>query len=453
MRRHVVLFLLLPLLLNAAPDPIWPEVDSDLPADPALHLGALPNGLRYAVLRNTEPRDRVSLRLVVRAGSLQETDAETGLAHFVEHMVFRGTKRHPQGTLTGELQRLGLGFGPDSTAFTLYNYTIYHLELPDTTEATLRQGLSVFREYAEDVTFDPALIERERGVVLSELDTRDTPHDRAGRASLAFLWPHSRQAARSPIGNALAISHFTREQFVAFYDAWYRPERMAVIVVGDLEPSIAERLVAEAFTSLQARAPARSEEDSATPAETSAPDISIFTDPGLIGANCSLLHPSPDPRTRDTHKRRVRQLHRALAFAMFERRLERISRAADHGYLSPRASATTALPGWNLASFSVSGTILNWKDFILGLEHEHRRAFLHGFTAAELVAAKAAFTTAYEEAVRTQPTRSSGWLAGELVNSLVNGNVFATPLARQQDLAAALAAATPADCIAAFRDA
>ena len=108
-------------------------------------------------------------------GSLHESEDEHGLAHFVEHMAFRGTRTHPDGSHVTALQRLGLGFGPDSTAFTSYDHTIYHLELPAPKEATLREGLRIFRDYAEEVTFDPALIERERGVILSEKSTRNTP--------------------------------------------------------------------------------------------------------------------------------------------------------------------------------------------------------------------------------------------------------------------------------------
>lgn len=458
MLRHFVLLLrLLPfvcacsLAASTSAQPIWPDALSDLAPDPALRQGALPNGLRYAVLRNTEPRDRVSLRFVVRAGSLHERDDERGLVHFVEHMAFRGTRRHPNGSMNAVLQKLGLAFGPDNTAFTLFDYTIYHLELPDTRDATLRLGLEVFREYAEDITFDPALIERERGVVLSELHTRDTPQERAGQASLAFLWPDARQVRRSPIGTEERIRGVTREQFVAFYDAWYRPERMAVIVVGDLPPEQVERAVADVLGPLQPRGPARTDEVVAEPAAASRPDVRIFADAGLIGANCTLIHPFVEPRTPDTHARRIQQLHRALAFAMFDRRLKRIAAASDGGFVSPFATLQYPLPGWAAANLGVSGAIADWKQFIEQIEQEHRRAFLHGFTTPELEAVRNLFVTAYEEAVRTRATQPSGWLAGELANALVAGRVFTTPAAVQADLAAALADATPADCLAAFR--
>ncbi len=451
--RHFVLLFLFPLLLAAQSDPIWPEVDSDLPADPGLRQAQLANGFRYALLRNAEPKDRVSLRLVVRAGSLHERDDERGLAHFLEHMVFRGTKRHPNGTLTAELQKLGIGFGPDNTAFTLPDYTIYHLELPDTRDATLRQALEVFREYAQEVTFDPGLIERERGVVLSELETRNTPGDRAGRANLAFLFPQARQVARVPIGTADAIRSFTREQFVAFYDAWYRPERMALVIVGDLDPTKVEPAIADVFGEMRARGLARNDVIATIPAEASPSGILVFADPGMIGATCSLQHPFPEPRAPDTQARRVRQLHRALAFAMFERRVTRLAGTSTEGFVAPDASIEHPVAGWALASFGVSGTIADWKKFMTQVEQEHRRAFFFGFHPGELAAVRRAFVTGYDEAVRTRPTRPSPWLAGGIVEALVHGHVFTTPAAVKEDLALALADATPAQCLAAFREA
>src|SRR5207249_3159468 len=105
------------------------------------------------------------------------------------HMAFRGTREHPAGSIVATLQRLGMGLGPDNTAFTNYNYTIYHLELPDAHESSLREGLGVFREYADGITFDDAAIELERGVILSEKFTRNTPAYRSGQAGLTFLWP------------------------------------------------------------------------------------------------------------------------------------------------------------------------------------------------------------------------------------------------------------------------
>lgn len=452
MLRHfflVLCFSSISYLASAAT--IWPVENSDLPRDPKLRLGTLPNGLRYAIRHNAEPRGRVSLRLVVAVGSLHEQDDERGLAHFVEHMVFRGTRLHPNGSMAAELQRLGMAFGPDSAAFTFLDHTTYHLELPDTSEATLRRGLSIFREYAEDVTFSPELIERERGVILSEKATRDTPDARTGLTNLAFLWPDSRQVQRPPIGLETSIRQFTRPQFTAFYDAWYRPERMAVIVVGDIADDIAERLITEVLSPITSRGPARAEPENIEPSTASGSNVLVFTDAGLLGASCSLEHPFADPRMPDTHARRVQLLHRGLSFAMFQRRATKAAAQADGSSIAPWAAVTSRLPGWGLATFGASGEITNWHTFITDIEQQHRRAFLYGFTADELRSAKISIATAYAEAVRNSATWPSGWIAEQIANSVIEGTTFSTPTARQQDLAADLDAATNAECLAEFR--
>lgn len=450
-RRLCLAFLLWLLGLSCARAAPWPAVDSDATPDPAVQWGALSNGLRYAILPNAEPKDRVSLRFVVAAGSLHERDDELGLAHFVEHMAFRGTRGHPNGSLTPALQRLGLDLGPDSAAFTTYDHTIYHLELPDTKETTLREALHVFREWASDVTFDASLIERERGVILSEKATRDTPEARSGLAHLQFLFPQSRHVQRPVIGTEPAIRRFTRDEFVAFYDAWYRPERMAVLAVGDIDAAMVARLIAAEFSDLSARAPPRDEPADLSPSSASNRDVGIFSDPGIVGCGLTFAHPLSVPATRDTHALRVRQLQRALAFAMFHNRVQRISHEDDSVLVAPTATTSWFFPDWQVASLTVSSKIDDWQKVAAEMEREHRRAFQFGFTARELEEARATFTTGYEQSVRTAATRPSPWLVGQLVGSILSGKVFTTPAAQQSDLAADLAAATLDDCLAEFR--
>ena len=447
-RQAAVVAFVLGASLRAGP---WPEVQSDLTPDPSVSWGVLPNGLRYAVRHNAEPKGRASLRLLVAAGSIDERESERGIAHFIEHMAFRGTNEHPNGGLTAELQRLGIGFGPDTAAFTFWDHTIYRLELPDTGESTLREALGVFREYAQDISFEPYLISRERDVILNERDTRDTPGARAQNANLDLLWPDSLQVRRMPIGLAENIQGFTRGQFISFYDGWYRPDRMVVIVVGDVDPDAVVRLVGSAMGGIAARGPARADEIQLAPLDSGRPDIRVFVDQGFPGAECKMEHPFPEPAAPDTHARRAAQLKRALAFAMLQHRAARLSKNSDERFVVPVANVTHPVSGWALATFGASGTIDDWKAFMADLEREHRRAFMYGFTAAELAVARTAFTAAYEDSVRTAATWHSDWIAGLIANSIVEGSVFATPAAAQRDVAADLAAATPADCLAEYR--
>ena len=429
----------------------WPVVDSDLKPPPEYQEGTLPNGVRYVVLPNAEPKGQVSLRLLVAAGSLIESDDEHGMAHFVEHMAFRSTRSHPNSSLIPALERLGLGFGPDTAAFTSYDHTIYHLELPNATEQTIRDGVRIFREFATEVTFDPQLIENERGVVLAEAKVRDTPNARQELGNLAFLWPGARYVRCPPIGNADAILSFTRQQLVAFYNAWYRPERMVVIAVGDVDPALVRRIFGEEFGSWTARGAARPEPADQVPTHARGPDVRVFSDPGLPGCSFLFEHANPEARGPDTHARRVQELYLSLAHSMLQRRLLRLAMDPKTTFVAPQVGYYDEMPGWRVVHLSASGRFDDWGKVAADLEKEHRRAFLYGFTPTELAAARAAMNEQFDEAVRTVKTWSSDWLATQIATDILEGRVFVRPADAQRDLAPALAQVKPADCLRAFR--
>jgi zinc protease len=435
--------------LAAAP---WAEVASDLPPDPALRLGTLPNGVRYALLPNAEPRDRVSLRLVVSVGSLHERDDERGLAHFVEHMAFRGTRSRPRGAIMAALERMGVGFGPDTAAFTSHDYTIYHLDLPDASETSLKEGLRVFREYASGIEFAPEDIERERGVILSEMATRDTAQARAGLKYFEFLWPESRHNQRAPIGLAEQLRTFKRDQFIAFYDAWYRPDRLALIAVGAIDPEKLLAMIEDEFGALAARAPAREEPPTNEALAAPAKSLEVFTDPGLSGITINFARAwlkAPEASTVATRKQ---QLHQSLACYMVQQRLAKHAQKPGATIGMPAVSVNQPFPNIHAASFALPGNLLSWEYVLKEAEQEFRRATLHGFTQSELAEAKNAFATSLEQSVRSAPTRRSEALASQLASTLLFGGGFCTPEAISRDLEPALETVTAAECLAAWRE-
>lgn len=403
------------------------------------------------VLPNAEPKRRITVRLLIAAGSLQEQDDELGLAHFVEHMIFRGTRSHPGDSLVAELQRMGVGFGPESAAFTNYDNTIYHLELPDTTAATLQHGLSLLREYAEEANFDPKLIDSERGVVLSEMATRDVPEFRSSVANFNFLWPDSRVARRPVIGTEATIHSFTREQIKAFYDAWYRPERIALIIVGDADADMMVKKVSEVFGSMQARAPARPEPSDLIPATVTQPDVRIFRDRGFVGVGLTFEHAvrfAPHVRTRDE---RIADLYQSLAFGMFQNRLLRVARETGDTLVSPTVGMSSPVRGWRLAGFSATSSVESWRKLAAGAELEHRRALQYGFNQSELEQMKETYRESLDVSVRMKSSRNSPWLAAELVGSLLYGEPLCTPETIRADMIEPLEHATLQQCLKAFR--
>ncbi|HXA14070.1 MAG TPA: insulinase family protein, partial [Opitutaceae bacterium] len=177
-----VLVALFTAALAAAPLP-FPQDTSDLKPDPAAHFGALPNGVRYVILPNQEPKNRASLRLLVLSGSLEENENQRGLAHFLEHMCFNGSAHYAPGTLVEYFQRLGMSFGGDTNAYTSFDHTAFQIELPDTKPATVAEGLQVFADYAGTLLLRPDQVQKERPIILSEKRTRDSVEYRQFEAS------------------------------------------------------------------------------------------------------------------------------------------------------------------------------------------------------------------------------------------------------------------------------
>ena len=206
-----------------------------MPVDPEVVVGTLPNGLRYYVRANGKPARRAELRLVVKAGSVLEDDDQQGLAHFVEHMEFEGTRHFPRQSIVDFLSSLGLSIGPDANAATSYDDTQYTLRVPTDVPGVLDRALLVLEDWAQGATFDQSGIDRERGIVLSEwrmhLGAGERTQDKIRRVQLEG----SRYADRPPIGKPDIIEHAQREQLTRFYRDWYRPDLMAVIVVGDVD--------------------------------------------------------------------------------------------------------------------------------------------------------------------------------------------------------------------------
>ena len=179
----------LPRLLPAADAIPLAHEGSDIPADPAVKWGLLENGLRYAILPNAEPPNRVSMRLFVDAGSLMENDDQQGLAHFLEHMAFNGTKNFPAGEMVEYFQRLGMGFGNHTNAHTSFNETVYKLELPNSDAAMIDEGMKLFRDYADGMLLLAGEIDEERGIILSEKRDRDSVSWRTFVEQIKFAFP------------------------------------------------------------------------------------------------------------------------------------------------------------------------------------------------------------------------------------------------------------------------
>lgn len=430
----------------------FPQEGSDLKPDPAAHFGALPNGLRYVIRPNHEPKGRVSLRLLVLAGSLQETDEQRGLAHFLEHMAFNGSKHYPAGTLVKFFQRMGMSFGGDTNASTSFDRTLYQLELAHADAKTLAEGLRVMGDYADGLLLSKEEIDRERGVILSEKRASDSVGFRTFIAEFEAALGTTRLPRRIPIGEENVIKEADRGRFLDFWNAWYRPEKMVLIAVGDFaDEGAIEKMIAQQFGSLHARGPARPNPSLGELPQVDSVRAIFHAEPESPATSISINRITPYAPEPDNVARQIKRLPRSLALAMLNRRFSILAKKADASFVSASASVVERFDFFREASADVSCKRENWQEALAVGEQELRRALEHGFTEAELSEATANVQNRLEQAARTDPTRHSDRIANEIVQTLVENDVLTAAADDLALLGPALKKITLEDCLAALR--
>lgn len=407
----------------------WPQSSGALKPEKDVVWGQLPNGLRYAVKANKTPSKSVALRMRIGAGSLDETDAQKGLAHFLEHMAFNGSAKVPEGDMVKILERYGLAFGPDTNAFTSFDQTVYQLELPTNGDAIIDQGLMLMNETARNLTLAADAIDRERGVIKSEERLRNTPAYRAYIAGAKFTLPNARLTQRVPIGDLNVIATAPRDEFVEFYKRGYRPDRALIVVVGDVEPAkIVEKIKAQ-FGDWQA-AGARAETPNSGPAGPAGLDAGYFTEPEAK-TTITFTYARPYKDVKDTAAQRRKDLTRDLGNSILSRRFRALSRQADAKILGAGAYYDDAYKAAELSTLSVSAEPKNWKEALAVGEQELRRALTHGFSKAEMDEQLSEMRASFKNAAQYAPTRKSADLADAIVSAANEEAVFTHP---QDDL-------------------
>lgn len=433
----------------------FPQAESDLKPDPAARYGALPNGLRYVIRPNHEPKNRASMRLVVHAGSLNEKPDQLGLAHFLEHMAFNGSAHYAPGTLVEFFQRMGMNFGGDTNASTSFDRTLYLLELPDTKEATIGEGLQVFGDYAGTLLLRSEDINKERGIILSEKRTRDSVDYRTVVSQLGFLLQGSLIPERWPIGETSVIEQAQRDRFVDFYNTWYRPDLIDVVVVGDVDPERTEQQIRTTFAALTPRSSARPAPDLRHLEVATTTGIQIFRhyEPEAGETSVSIGTLQPYQHELDNAANRLKYLPRTLALGIIDRRLSILAKKEGAPFSQGGAFAGESFDFYRESTLSLVCRANQWAAALGVADQELRRALEFGFQPAELQEEIADFRNSLEQAVKTASTRRSESYASEIASSLVDRNVFTTPADDQALYGPALDKVTVEDCLAALRTA
>ena len=226
------------------------ETDA-IPFDASVKKGKLKNGLTYYIKKNAKPENKVDLRLIINAGSILENDDQQGLAHFMEHMCFNGTKRFPKNQLVDYLQSIGVKFGQHLNAYTSFDETVYFLPIPSDSPEKVEKGFQIIEDWAFNADLTPEEIDKERGVVLEEYRLGLGASKRMQDKYIPKMMYNSQYANRLPIGKKEILENFTYDKVTSFYKDWYRPNLMSVIVVGDIDVAEMEKKIKDHFEKYQ----------------------------------------------------------------------------------------------------------------------------------------------------------------------------------------------------------
>ena len=414
-RRTLALLVVIVLFGPSA----WSQsLSSKLPLDPAIHVGTLPNGITYYLRSNAKPEDRVSLRLVVKAGSIDEADDQRGLAHMLEHMAFNGTTHFKSGELVAYFESVGVSFGPHVNAYTSYDETVYMLDVPSDRAGVLDRALQALSDFAGGMSLDAKEIDKERGVVLEEWRQRLGVGSRLQAVTDRAIYGQSKYAERQPIGLPETIQKAPYQRIRDFYRQNYTPDRMAVVVVGDIDVATAERLVRQYFGTVAKRKSAKrpvypvpSHNDTR---------VSVATDPEAQTSSVSVLYTRPLRKSGSLGDYR-RDLVRQLFESMLNARFGEIARRPDAPFLG--ASAGDDSLGRTVEAFGVSARVNDGgiARGVEALEQELARVRQFGFGDAELERVKKATLAAYERAFKERDTSESRGYASELASLFLVG--------------------------------
>lgn len=399
------------------------DLKAKLPSDPDVITGKLPNGLTYYIRKNAKPENKVELRLVVKAGSILENNDQQGLAHFMEHMNFNGTKNFQKNDLVSYLQSIGVKFGADLNAYTSFDQTVYILPIPTDKPDNIEKGFQIIEDWAHNALLTDKDIDEERGVVLEESRLGKGANDRMLKKYFPKLAEGTLYADRLPIGKDEILKTFKYETIRSYYKDWYRPDLQAVILVGDIDPAVAKKLITDHFSGLKNPAKER-ERKYVDVSPRKAPDAMVVTDKEASNSVLILTYPFAKKHDEVTVGDYRKDIIKSLGEQMINRKFSDLAQSSNppfpfagagfddmvHGYEGLQIFAVFGKDGPQKALNAITGELLKAKKF--------------GFTESDLEFAKKEMMSGMEKQYNERKTTESRNYVEEYIRAFLDKEPF-----------------------------
>ncbi|MCQ2604644.1 MAG: insulinase family protein [Spirochaetia bacterium] len=419
MKKFISLMFVLLLALNCFGADM--RLDQVLTPDPAVKIRTMKNGLTYYVKQNSYPEKNVSLRLVVRSGSLMENSNQLGLAHFMEHMAFNGTELYPGNSAVDAMEKMGIQFGADVNAYTTYDRTVFMINLPDNSPETIDRGIEILAQFGGKALLDAGEIEKERKVVIEEWRRGKGAAERLRHFETDMLLADSRFVERDPIGSIDVLESFTRDDLVSYYKTWFRPDLMAVVASGDFNARMVEKSIKKHFSYMRSEGPVPAVDKSIP--DTKGTVAGVFSDIELPSVEYNFYVKAPVFPQKTVADYRD-GLIRTLYLNMLSDRYDELLRKGGQSFSFAGAGFAELFSSKSL--FAVTST-LNEDSIEKGIADvvaEIARAGQHGFTQGELDRAKAELMSYMEMAYNERDKTDSNSYADEYIRNFADGEAI-----------------------------
>ena len=402
-----------------SPQTVELALDRKLPVDSRITTGRLENGLRYWIRQNREPKNRADLRLVVHAGSVLEDKNQRGLAHLVEHLAFNGSEHFPRQALVDFMESIGMRFGADLNAFTGFDQTVYMLKIPMDSDEILEKSFLILEDWAHGLTFDPAAVDKERGIVIEEWRLGQGAAERMRAKQFPVLLRGSRYAERMPIGTKETIETASVEALKRFYHTWYRPDLMAVIAVGDFDQTRILDLIRKHFDGIPRAKGAPARPTYPVPGHHNLL-FAVATDKEETNSSVAVYHKLPVANQSMVASYR-RMLVERLFNAMLNTRFAEIAQKPGAPFLRAASSKGRMVESKDVYVLSALVPEGGISRGLQSLYAEGERVARFGFTETELRRQRSEMLRAFERAFTERATEDSGDLAEEFTRSFLEG--------------------------------